>query len=176
MSRKSVTVFHFDDEPATVEWLGGAIFTRYRIAQPGCAHTRPNLVEREDGLDLAFTLSMDEMELRIRYRLFSVEAVFLEAFAVDGKPTDIVLMDLMAELPNGRLELRGTECYAPIRAKICAQRVFFLTAYPRALTDLVGAEVLPQQLLVKPPDVSRLVDVLIEKIEEPVEDEQASKS
>jgi hypothetical protein len=166
MSKETiVTIFHFDDEPETVDWIPEALLNYYWLKHPSWVDENTLTSESQDTHTfVSYLLKPSEQPVRIRYCIYRTAQAFKEAFIKPGQ-LDLVLLDLITENPDGALEPVGVEFYRLAVDRVTAQRVYVHTAYPRYFETTTAIYLPAGHLIAKPANATATVHELVRQLE-----------
>ncbi len=160
-----LTIFHVDDEPETVFWVGNALFNYFCEEHPNWT-SESNFHEKElDGETFvtSFQLNTRKHLIDVHYLVLRTTESFERAFT-SPSPHDLVILDVMNETPKG-MEAKGAENYEKATKQLAAERVFIMTAYPRHVQDaLKGSNPPDEQVLTKPVDATSVIETIAKRL------------
>jgi hypothetical protein len=153
------TIHHFEDEPHEVRWIASALLNRFWLHHPEWIIDEGHYEEIEEPKASSFRLKVKGADYMIRHRVYDTVEAF-DLFESDVRPDDIVLLDLS----TGGGVTPGIGFYDRAVTLLPADRVYILTAIPNVAT---AHEIPSDHIFKKPPDPTRLINVIIERLSIP---------
>ncbi|MEO5335939.1 MAG: hypothetical protein H7841_03450 [Magnetospirillum sp. WYHS-4] len=150
-----VMVLHYEDEPEVVSWIPAALYDHYCAEDPSLLDDDDALREADDDLSADLTLERYGQKIRIGYRILEkTENFTMEVEKLDGAPA-LIILDLFRQTENG-MEPVGINVLQGIKDRPTHQ-IFFLTAYPQDLPDVVVQEIKSDNIFHKPVNIVSFV-------------------
>ncbi len=157
-----IRICHFEDEIEGASWLGPVLYNcvaqRHpeRVADDGLLEESADA----DSASATFTLRLGPARaLAVEYLIFAEREAFGAALEQAGAG-DLVILDVMAETPEGTIEPRGLDFFELACQRVGAARVFIVTGYPEGVPDEVKQRIPAAHFCVKPVVPSLLAERL----------------
>ena len=152
---KEFTIFHFDDELESVQWLARAVMIRFRDERRDLRVKK--ISETESDEEYIYKFSVDD--LIFTYWIVSNQKAALKQFRPTDK--DLLFLDINVYGAGGTLLLQGFHLLDEFKKSISTNRIFIVSC---ALSQLGNRHtgLKPDHLIHKPLDVSVIQQIVAE--------------
>jgi hypothetical protein len=162
----TITIYHFDDEPETIDWIPDSLFNHYRLERPSWVEGEGSSEEDEEQVTtFKFNLNTPKQRITICYLIHRLPYTFEREFRPN--PQDIVILDLIVERPGGGIEAKGLDFLDQACKHMKVDRIYIMTAFPGVIQK-ERPELFQGwpdgHLIIKPADAGALVQILANKL------------